>query len=199
MLVKLFGSNARAKLLKIFLFHPNNKYYIRQLGRDLDLQVNSVRRELDNLESFGLLLSEMGGEDNEEGAKRNTKEKKYYRVNKNFPLFEDLKALIVKSQILHKDDFVKKIKKAGSPKLLVLTGIFVNKSDSMVDVLIVGEMNKNELRKIIGDMEKESGREINFSLMNTAEFKYRREITDIFLYDVLDSKRVIVIDELGIT
>ena len=201
MLIKLFGSNARAKILKIFLFQPDNKYYIRQLARDLNLQVNSVRRELDNLESFGLLTSEMGEGNNKDGGeiKKNTKEKKYYKVDKDFPLFEDIKSLIVKSQILHKDEFVRKLKKVGNPKLLILTGIFVNKLDSMIDVLVVGKVNKESLKKIIVEMEKDVGREINFSLMNSAEFKYRREITDIFLYDILEGKNIIVIDEIGIT
>lgn len=58
MLEKLFGSVSRVKLLKIFLLNPDKKYYIRQLARDLKLQVNSVRRELSNLEEFGLLSSD---------------------------------------------------------------------------------------------------------------------------------------------
>lgn len=57
MLEKLFGSKARARLLKHFLLNSDQEFYIRQLARDLDLQVNSVRRELNNLEDFGLLSS----------------------------------------------------------------------------------------------------------------------------------------------
>jgi predicted transcriptional regulator len=57
MLNKLFGSNSRVKILKLFLTNPNEKYYIRQIARDLKLQINSVRRELENLEKFGLLVS----------------------------------------------------------------------------------------------------------------------------------------------
>ena len=59
MLSKLFGSTARIKILKLFILHPNEKYYIRQLARDLSLQLNSVRRELENLESFGILTSDI--------------------------------------------------------------------------------------------------------------------------------------------
>ncbi len=64
MLSKLFGSTARVKILKLFLLHPNEKYYIRQLARDLSLQLNSVRRELDNLETFGILTSNLIDVDN---------------------------------------------------------------------------------------------------------------------------------------
>jgi len=204
MLSKLFGSNSRVKILKAFLFHPDERYYIRQLSRDLNLQVNSVRRELENLEDFGLLLSESGsGAENQESLipEKNSdrQEKKYFRVNKDFHLFEDIKGLIIKSQLLHKDDISKDLLKAGSIKLLVLTGVFVNDFKSRTDMLIVGKINKDRLLKIIRDLEKELGREVNFTLLSATEFKYRRDIADIFLYDLLEKEKIIVIDEIGIS
>lgn len=225
MLGKLFGSNTRVKILKLFLLHPTKKYYIRQLARDLKLQINSVRRELENLESFGLLVSSTGkddadtGEDDEfykiatpeEEEKKNSKakdksqqingqEKKYFQVNADFVLFEEIKSLIVKAQILHKDDFVNKIKKAGKIKLLILTGAFVNIQASAIDILIVGRFEKKEkVYRILKDLEKELGRELNYTIMDPKEFKYRRDMTDIFLYNVMDGKRIIAIDEIGLS
>jgi hypothetical protein len=201
MLSKLFGSHSRVKILKAFLFHPDERYYIRQLSRDLALQVNSVRRELENLEEFGLLLSETGSAEKASGgSEKNSdhQEKKYFRVNKNFPLFEDIKGLIIKSQLLHKDDFTKDLLKVGSIKLLILAGVFVNDFKSPTDVLIVGKVNKDQLLKVIRDLEKELGREVNFTLLTATEFKYRREIADIFLYDILEKEKIVVIDEIGL-
>jgi len=219
MLGNLFGSNARVKILKIFLLNPENKYYIRQLARDLSLQVNSVRRELENLEKFGLLNSHMatsvpddGREEQEElkklfqgkvvesrPAKKSetgkSQEKKYYQANKNFVLFEEIKALIIKAQILYEKDFLEKLKKIGCPKLIVLTGFFVNDDSSPVDILVVGRLNKEKIMKVIGELEKEVGRELNFTLMSNNEFKYRKDITDIFLYGILEGKNIVIIDE----
>ncbi len=197
MLSSLFGSNSRVKLLKQFLFNPEEKYYIRQLARDLALQVNSVRRELENLKDFGLLKEEAAEAD--KSSEKTNQEKKYYRVNKSFPLFEDIKALVAKSQILYKDDLVKSIEKLGSIKLLLLTGIFVNKFNSPIDILIVGRVNKDKLVKIIKDLEKDLGREVNYTVMDSSEFKYRRDITDIFLYDLLEGEKIVVIDEMGLS
>lgn len=198
MLGKLFGSNARVKILKLFLLHPGEKYFIRQLARDLKLQVNSVRRELDNLESFGILISrtekEGEGDDNIETGQ----EKKYYKVNTGFILFAEIHELIVKAQILYGQDFVAKIKKAGKVKLMVLAGAFVNDPEAIVDLLIVGSFDKNKLKQLIKNLEKELCREINFTLMDLKEFKYRREMTDVFLYSVLEGKRIIAVDEIGI-
>jgi hypothetical protein len=209
MLSKLFGSHSRVKILKAFLFHPEERYYIRQLSRDLNLQVNSVRRELDNLQEFGLLLSETSsGQEKQEGDVQNRpaltratadgQEKKYYRLNKSFPLFEDIKALISKSQLLHKESFTKDLERTGTIKLLILTGAFVNRFDAQTDVLIVGKVNRDKLLKTIQDLERELGREVNFTLFSVAEFKYRREIADIFLYDILEKEKIIIIDEVGL-
>jgi hypothetical protein len=232
MLEKLFGSKTRVKILKLFLLHPQEKYYIRQLSRDLKLQLNSVRRELENLENFGILTfnniqnsgSGMGatgewgpavkqihqrpgsGARVDAGrfarpAKRDIggQEKKYYRANPGFVLFEEIKALIVKAQILYEKDFVRKLQAIGKIKLLVLTGIFVNNPNVMVDILVVGKVNKLKLAKLIKELEEELGREINFTVFNMQEFKYRRDITDIFLYGILEGRKLAVIDEVGVS
>jgi DNA-binding transcriptional regulator YhcF (GntR family) len=220
MLDKLFGSKARVKILKIFLLHSGKKFYIRQLARDLKLQVNSVRRELDNLEQFGLLVSKMGTEDDgdelqeelealeklkegklvEKKVKKtdsSTKqEKKYFQTNSKFILFEELKNLIVKAQLLYEKDFVEKISKLGNLKLVILTGFFVNIKNPVTDILVVGSVNKIKLNKIIKDLEKDLGREVNYTLLSGAEFTHRRDMTDIFLYDILEGEKIVVVDNI---
>lgn len=204
MLEKLFGSNTRVKILKLFLLHPLEKYYIRQLSRDLKLQLNSVRRELENLEHFGILTSDIKAEEERESKRGPAKqsfsgqEKKYYRANPGFVLFDEIKALIVKAQILYEKDFVRKLQAIGKVKLLVLTGIFVNNPNTLIDILLVGKINKIKLVKLIKELETELGREINFTVFEPREFKYRRDITDIFLYGILESRKLVVIDEVGL-
>ena len=225
MLEKLFGSNARVKILKLFLLNPTDKFYIRQLSRNLKLQLNSVRRELENLEKFGILTSDMKNEEEGKGEKdaaggqavllqaslagrqgsggpaspAGGQEKKYFRANPNFVLFDEIKALIVKAQILYEKDFVKKLNSIGKVKLLVLTGIFVNNPNTLIDILIVGKINKVKLIKLISELEVELGKEINYTVFDHREFKYRRDITDIFLYGILDSRKLVVIDEIGLS
>lgn len=194
MLEKLFGSASRVKILKIFLLNPTEKFYIRQLSRNLKLQLNSVRRELDNLENFGILTSNLGEEPKQSGGQ----EKKYYRANPEFVLFDEIKALIIKAQILYEKDFVEKLKSAGRVKMLVLTGLFTNNPSSLIDILIVGKLNKVKLQKLIKELENELGKEINYTLFDSREFKYRRDITDIFLYGILESRKMVIIDELGL-
>ncbi len=202
MIGKLFGSNARVKILKLFLLHPNQKYYIRQLARALKLQVNSVRRELENLEEFGLLTSDIGvGEEDNKLSSGATsgQEKKYFQANKDFVLFEEIKALIIKAQILYENDFIDKLKKIGQPKLFILSGFFVNDLDAQSDILIVGRFSGLKLQKIIRELEKELGREINYTSMDLKEFRYRKDITDVFLYGILEGRKIVAVDNIGIS
>lgn len=221
MLGKLFGSKSRVKILKLFLSHPREKFYIRQIARDLKLQLNSVRRELENLEAFGLLISNPSGAEPEElssieaylmgeDVKKEKKskikidsasktDKKYFQVNTNFVLYNEIKELIIKAQILYERDFIDKLKKAGTTKLLMFTGYFVNDENTQVDILIVGRLNKIKLLKLIKELEKDLGREVNFTFLTINEFKYRRDITDVFLYDILERKKLVVIDEFGLS
>ena len=205
MLEKIFSSQARVKILKLFLLHENQKYYIREIARKLDLQVNSTRRELENLSSFGLLFSHHAyssdndlEDDKQEVEKINKQEKKYYQINKNFILFQELKNLIIKAQILHEKDFVNKLKKIGKINLFILTGFFVNKENLEIDLFVVGNVNKVKFRALIESLEKKLGRDIRFTLMSLREFQYRKNITDTFLYEILENEKIIIIDKIGV-
>ncbi len=212
MLGKLFGSNARVNILKHFLSQPEKAFYIRQISRDLKLQLNSVRRELENLEKFGLL--KIVKKDSTIQNKNQTREnkntnkndnssskldKKYYQVNTDFVLYEEIRTLLIKAQVLYERDFVEKLSSVGNAKLLILTGFFVNNTDSPIDLLLVGRINKNKFIQLLKRLENELGREVNYTVMGLKEFKYRRDITDVFLYSLLENKKIVVIDKFGLT
>lgn len=228
MLSKLFGSKARVKILKLFLLHPDRKYYIRQLSRDLRLQVNSVRRELENLEELGLLISNISTEDENENKeepdskileklkqgiivksrKKENKEqgnlskgsqsKKYFQANENFVLFEEIRALIAKAQVLYEKNFIDKLQKVGKIKLFILSGVFVGNQDSAVDIFLVGRFNRQKFLKLIKELEKELDYELKYTMMDTQEFNYRNSITDTFLYGILEGRKAVIIDKIGI-
>ncbi|MFA6533680.1 MAG: hypothetical protein WCT37_00740 [Patescibacteria group bacterium] len=209
MLEHLFGSGARVKLLRLFLNHPQSSYYVRELTRLAKLQINAVRRELENLEEWGIIV---GSQKNpnpviSEGAKAPAKgrpvkaakgsggqEKKYYQANVNYVLFPELKALMLKAQLLLEHDLIKKIGSLGAVKYLALTGIFVGFIGAPTDLFIVGSVNKDKLTKLIRRFERELNYEINFTLMPLSEYQYRKDITDRFLYSILENKKIVVVD-----
>lgn len=191
MLNQLFGSEARVKILNIFLTKPDGQYYLRQLARDLELQVNSVRRELINLEKIGLIVPVI--------SETKNKEKKYYAISSDFLLFNELKSLFIKAQLLSTKDFAENVQKICTPKLLVLTGFFVGVTDSKTDLLLVGKVNKEKLTKLIKELEEAVNREINYTIMDENEFFYRQEIFDIFLNKIMEGKKIVITDNLVYT
>ncbi len=183
MLKNLFTSKTRIKLLTLFLLQPEQEYYIRELTRKMDEQINSVRRELTNLKKVGLLRSRV----------RNRK--KYYVVNTNFIIFNELKSIIVKS-LNSRDNVIKKIKQIGDIDLLLMAGVFLEKQDQ-VDLLIVGEIDKTELEKFLNE-EVETQQPIRFSILTKDDFLYRLKCSDQFVTQLLKDKRNILgINRLG--
>lgn len=170
MLKRLFTSKARAKLLTIFLLNPDKEFFIRQLTRELDEQINSIRRELDNLKKLGLLKA------------RSKNRKKYYRVNKNFILYNELRSIIIKS-VNTKENIIKKILKLGKIDFLLLSGIFIDK-DSPVDMLIVGDIEREKLQFFLDTLE--SKRPIKYSILTREDFQYRVKCNDKFTKDLID-------------
>ncbi|MBI5621271.1 hypothetical protein HY933_00180 [Candidatus Falkowbacteria bacterium] len=199
MLEHLFGSQARVKLLRIFLNHAENAYYVRELTRLTKLQINAVRRELVNLEQLDIIAGVNGPGDatTPKRSRARRQEKRYYQANVNHVLFPELRSLMLKAQLLLEYDLAKKIGKMGSVKYLALTGIFVGFIGAPTDLFVVGSVRKERLSRLIRRFEQELNYEINFTLMSLSEYKYRKDITDRFLYSILENKKIVVIDQLN--
>lgn len=195
MLEQIFGSKARVKMLKAFLSRPEQKYYTRQLSRDLDLQVNSVRRELENLQNIGIIKELEDSAIDKEDAKIN--DKKFYQCDTDFLLFKELKDLFSKANLLSCQTFLNKFKDDKGVKLLVLSGIFTGEVDSLSDLLIVGKINRSKFKEQLEILETDLAREINYTIMDASEYNYRLDIHDIFLYKFKQGETLELINHLN--
>ncbi|MBI4121698.1 MAG: hypothetical protein HY461_00040 [Parcubacteria group bacterium] len=203
MLDHLFGSKTRVGLLRLFFDNPDQAYFVRELTRVLDAQINSIRRELENLAALGIVqvienIEEASVEPVDETVPKGLNKKKYYRLNTSFVLYTELSGLFSKSHLLLEKELLSELRQIGQVHYLVLTGFFTGLTDTMTDMLIVGTVNKPYFADLIRKYEKKLGREINFTVMPLKEFQYRREITDRFLYDILVHPKIVVVDLLGV-
>ena len=96
--------------------------------------------------------------------------------------------------ILEKD-IVSSISGLGSIQYMALAGLFCDDANSQTDILIVGRVNRDKLNKLIKKMSTNFEREINYTVMTKSEFLYRKDITDRFLYNILDSNKIVVINK----
>lgn len=185
MLEQLFGSRTRVKLLRLFLTNPTTPFYVREISRKIDEQLNSVRRELANLSYLGVVEANQDHD------------KKYYQLNTSFVLASELKAVILKSQLLMEQDLIKKIRDLGQIKYLALTGMFTNTKQAPTDILVVGKVDRSLLVRVIERFQREIGKEINYTLLSAREYNERRGLGDKFLLSILNSPQMVIIDELN--
>lgn len=202
----LFGSKTRVRLLRLFLSTPDRAYYVRELTRLVDTQINAIRREITNLLSIGII--EQNIDKNGELELENLKsgrvihkgihglDKKYYQVNKTYFLYPELRQLFGKMNGMSQDMLVENIKALGTITLLVLGGRFVNDSVGSVDLLVVGELDKDNVQVVIDDYVCNATYEINYTVLTDDEFLYRQEVMDRFLYGILQNpKNMFLIDK----
>jgi len=190
MIDALFGSKTRVKLLHLFLNNPGKAFYVREITRLIDEQINSVRRELSNMLNVGIIKSEEA--DN----------KLYYEVNQRYEHYVALRSIFGK-EVADKStepipstlDWQGKLDELGGVKLAVLSGVFVQGSGSDVDVLLVGTPTKLKLKTFMKNLEKKEGRELNYSVMTHDEFYYRLSIRDKFITEVMSSNHTVLRDE----
>lgn len=184
MLNKIFGSKTRVKLLQLYFADPSKEYFVRELTRVLDEQINSIRRELDNLKKIGLMRS------------KNRNRKKYYHLNPNFLIFEELKNIITKTSSNY-GDLAVDLEHFGTLELLLVSGVFLGTKESPTDLLLIGELDRRELEGYIRKLERKFNRELKYALMTKEDYLFRKNCQDKFIKNVLESRYVIALDKLN--
>lgn len=206
MLEHFFGSKTRVKLLKLFFRFPERSFFVRELSRQVGVQLHGVRRELANLESLQVIqqveshLATPFGLDGVSGSEeKGTERSKYYQLRQDSVLSPEIKALLIKDELMEEQELIASIRdKAGSIKLFILTGLFTQDTEIATDLLLVGTLKPVVVSRIIKSYEEDMDRSVRYTLMDEREFKDRREIGDRFLYTIFEAKHITIIDAYGI-
>lgn len=194
MIDKLFGSKTRVKLLHLFMNHPGQSFYVREITRLIDEQINSVRRELSNMLEVGVITSDTA--DN----------KLYYQVNQRYEFYTALRAIFAAEPIRAEaagpknaegvnEQHVALINEIPSVRLALFSGVLVKGSMSPVDILLVGNLPTPKVKAAIAMIEKLEGREINYTVLPYDEFYYRLSVRDKFITEVLAGKHSVAVDK----
>ena len=195
MVEQLFGSKTRVKLLQLFYSNPNRSFFVREITRKIDEQINSVRRELSNLLSIGIITSET------------TNNKLYYEVNQKYEYYEPLqqifgggvkkagrKAAAGTAGSTDEPEAETGLRAVGRIELAVYTGQFTRDETSGIDFLVVGEVNPNALQKYVDELEGQENKSIRYTFMTLPDFRYRQQINDRFAVNIMNSKKQILVD-----
>jgi len=190
MIDALFGSKTRVKLLNLFLNNSGRAFYVREITREVGEQINSVRRELANLVSVGVIRSDT------------VDNKLYYEVDTAYKFYEPLKTMFSNDEAVADDTkvsanaWVKKIDAIGNVHVVLFAGRLVYGSDSDVDVLIVGDdLSQIKLKNIIKALERDSGGSLSYTTLSFNDFYYRLSVHDQFITDILEAKHAVIVDK----
>jgi DNA-binding transcriptional ArsR family regulator len=181
MLEKLFTSGIRADIMSLLFNNPEEKFYVREIGRLISKNPSGVKRELDKLKNMDLVLAEKEGN------------LKYFRVNKNSSLFPELKGLIAKS--LGLPGALKSVLKASDTKTAFIYGPYVNNSAiPSLNLFVVSD--SDHIKKNLDDIEKRFGRSINLKLTGLSDYKSKKKRGDRSLIKLLNAKKILLIGRL---
>ncbi len=179
---KLFGSKTRAKLLALFFENPEKSYYVREITRVIEEQINSVRRELTNLASLGLVKIE------------NYENKVYYSANMKHPFSRPMTEIFARSSAMNyaSDDQKVEVRRTSvweeyiRPVSNLISALIVTNripGQDGLDLLIIGDNRTHKLTHWAEVVEKRQGKPLNYAIMSREDYIYRRSVRDKYLVD----------------
>lgn len=182
----LFISKVRIKTLKYFLFHPDIPIHLRGLVREVQEEINAVRRELARLEEVGFIKSEVKGN------------RKYFLLNQEYAYNEELLGMFHKSFGLG-GSILKKFNTLGEVEFAILTGSFTSfaaPNPEEIDLVVIGNIELEKLTELVQEAEKKMNREINYTVLKSSEFILKKKRRDAFIMQLMISPKIMLAGNL---
>jgi len=187
MIEKLFISKVRLKMLRQYLYNPKDVYHVRGLVRILKEEINAVRRELRNLETAGILISEKNGN------------KLEYRIDTNCIFLHELYSL------LRKDDpemleLKRRLHSLENISTALVTKNYFSKKypqDNDVDIYIFAETDIKSVNALIKDLEITLKRELRVAAFKTSDVPFHLKNRDPILLKALSTDTINLIGSVS--
>ncbi|MEX0651963.1 MAG: hypothetical protein WD509_00605 [Candidatus Paceibacterota bacterium] len=200
-LEKLFGSAARVKILRLFLFNEGDQFENADIAKRARVSSASVRTETLMMERIGLIKRRVFYTQIKKGsgvhAKVVKKKVRGWTLDSKFKYLAALRSFLLTATPIGQNQIIKRLNTAGKPKLVIIAGAFIQDYDGSIDLLVVGDgMSDAKLESAVRGIESEIGKELRFALFSTEDYKYRMNIYDKLLRDVFDYPHQTILDRL---
>lgn len=185
-LARLFGSGARLKLLRLFLFNDDMAFTLTDAAFRAKTPKDAARKELATLVAAGVL------------KKRSAQGGALFSASRRFPYYEPLRSFMRETTSVGDTDIINTLRKAGTLRLVTLSGLFTGAIETKVDLLVVGDkLDDRALEAGVRTLEAELGRELCFAAFSTEDFRYRVGVYDRLIRDVFDYPNRTILDRIG--
>ncbi len=201
-LSKLLGSEARVKIMRLFIFNPEDFFDIDLVYGKSKVDRKNIRKEFAVLSKINFIKKGIFYKLAKRKKGRKTVEKKVksrgFRLNQDFPYIAALKQLLLSTKTLDGSEILKRLSRSGRLKFVAVAGVFTQDKNSRLDLLIVGDhLKKPKLNSTIKSIEAELGKELMYACFETSDFQYRLGMCDKLVKDVLDYPHQVLLDKIN--
>jgi predicted nucleotidyltransferase len=181
LLAKLFLSEVRAGLFRIFFGPAGGRLYRAEIIARMDFAGRSVEEELEKLVRLELLHTIKDGN------------RRYYEVNREHPLYPELRGIVLKTSGL-RDVLVDALKGAKVEFAFVFGSIAAGteNAESDVDLMVIGSATHRRAASGLRAASETLAREINPHFFTEEEFFERLAKRDHFLGDVMAKPKLFI-------
>jgi len=193
----LFGSQARVKLLRFFLFNPTQEFSFDDISRRAKLVRRTARTEINSLLRAGVIKKKMiyvtqGDSDKKVRVQG-------YLLNDKFPQLSSLQKFLFDTAPIDGKTVLKHMRKAGTLDFIACTGIFMREFEGRLDLIIsMKKLNESKIEVAIRSLEAELGIEIKYAVFASDDLLYRVGMYDKLTRDVFDYPHQILKDKIGV-
>jgi len=200
---KLLGTEERVKIMRLFLLNAEMCFDAADIMERSKVSRGDLRREISLLLKIGFVKPKVFTKEIQQKRGKTIKiiKKKFsgWQLSIDFPLLLPVRNLLISSEPVKKENIIDRFKSTGKVKLLLLSGVFLQKEDSRIDILIVGDdVKKKSVENALRSIEAEVGKELSYALFETQDFIYRLNVYDKFIRDILDFPHEKILNKLTI-
>jgi len=191
-LAKLFGGQARVRIMRLFLLNNDNNFEVEEIVSRSRVTKANVRKEINALSSMNFIKPKVLTKEGYRGSKKKVMA---WALNPLFQYLTPIREILIDPTLLLQEDLPQRFRQVGKIKLMIVSGVFIGNSKSRADVLIVGDkLKKNILQQVVKGLEAEIGKELDYVVFDTEEFKYRIDMYDKLICDIIDLPHEKLID-----
>jgi hypothetical protein len=207
-LAELLGNQTRARVLRLFTIGPDTERTLDDVRKKTQIK-NPVllARELAVLTRLGVLktgireLEPAPSEAESLQMQKKSTPTQYWIIDREYPHAQALRLFVRDTQAPIDEGVVTQLRRTGRLRLLVVSGGFVDSDNEQgrIDLLLVGEaMNEEKIQEVLRGIEAQRGREMQYAIFSPKEFKYRLDVQDRLIRDVLDYPHRVLFDKLNL-
>jgi DNA-binding Lrp family transcriptional regulator len=194
----LFGSQARVKLLRFFLFNPSKEFTFDDISKRARLVRRTARTEMTALEKAGVIKKKQIYVPKEEGSEAKVRVQGY-ALDKSFPELQALQTFLFETAPINGKTVLTHLRKAGVIDFVCVAGIFVKDFEQRLDILLaMKKLPAGKVENAIRGLEAELGIEIRFAAFTSDDLIYRVGMYDKLIRDVFDYPHEILLDRIAI-